>query len=381
MAVSWYFDRPTNIESPNLTPPITFPTCPLSLAPDVIATPRAYFWSTPIILLLTAFMLVWEAPGIYRDIQISQNPLTLDSGAVQNGRCTTRKAIFTDCEARLVYRYNGHDYDTNVEVMFVDFHVGDYETGLVISADHPELATISLGLDKLWNRIITLTVLTVLLGGLVVGMIFLTLRIWRVKSQLRHPAVLLPVPVEITAFDRKRGVLSITYDDKIASDKTGRSSYTRMKNGEEPLIIGSANGKSVGLAVRHGKTALPVLLDNLLQRVLLTDEERTTALAPFANSSDNSQPPLLVEAPKKTISIWKRLQVFFGVLLLIIVGLFGFWLWYVTTSETQFQSPGMDINNLMPAPLNKWGCDQLKKRFGQDRAPFGCVAADYTSWR
>jgi hypothetical protein len=326
-------------------------------------------------------MLVWEAPGIYRDIQISQNPLTLDSGAVQNGRCTTRKAIFTDCEARLVYRYNGHDYDTNVEVMFVDFHVGDYETGLVISADHPELATISLGLDKLWNRFITLTVLTVLLGGLVVGMIFLTLRIWRVKSQLRHPAVLLPVPVEITAFDRKRGVLSITYDDKIASDKTGRSSYTRMKNGEEPLIIGSANGKSVGLAVRHGKTALPVLLDNRLQRVLLTDEERTTALAPFAHSSYNGQPPLLVEAPKKTMSIWKRLQVFFGVLLLIIVGLFGFWLWYVTTSETQFQSPGMDINNLMPAPLNRWGCDQLKKRFGQDRAPFGCVAADYTSWR
>jgi hypothetical protein len=109
------------------------------------------------------------------------------------------KAIFTDCEARLVYSYNGHDYDTEVEVMFVDFQTGDCETGLVISADHPELATISLGMDKLWNRVITLTVLPVLLGGLGVGMIFLTLRIWRVKSQLRQPAILMPVHVEITA--------------------------------------------------------------------------------------------------------------------------------------------------------------------------------------
>ena len=71
---------------------------------------------------------------------------------------------------------NGKNYDTEVEVMFVDFHMGDYETGLVISADHPELATMSLGLDKLWNRIMTLSILTVLLGGMGVGMIFLTLR-------------------------------------------------------------------------------------------------------------------------------------------------------------------------------------------------------------
>nr|OAP92373.1 hypothetical protein A4U53_03730 [Rhizobium leguminosarum] len=67
-----------------------------------------------------------------RDFQISQNPLTLENGDVQNGRCTTRRAVFTDCEARLVYSYGGRDYDTEVEVMFVDFHTGDYETGLVI---------------------------------------------------------------------------------------------------------------------------------------------------------------------------------------------------------------------------------------------------------
>ncbi|MBY4590185.1 MULTISPECIES: hypothetical protein [Rhizobium] len=361
---------------------LVLPSRPLSLARNVISTPNAYFWSTPIILALAVFLFVSEAPGVIRDFQISQNPLVLENGDVQNGKCTTRKAVFTDCEAHLVYSYGGRNYDTEVEVMFVDFHTGDYETDLVISVDHPELATMSLGLDMLWNRIITLTLFVVLLGGMSLGMIFLGIRIWRVKGQLRRPARLIPVPVEISAFDRKRGVLSITYNDKIAADKTGRSAYTRMKSGQEPLIVGEANGKAIGMAVRHGNTALPVLLDNRLQRVELTDAERAAALAPLGHQQDGDQAaPVLIEEPKKTVSILRRLQLFFGTLLLIVVGVVGFWLWYVTSSPTQFQSPGMDINNLMPAPLNEWGCEQLKKRFGQDRAPFGCTAADYTSWK
>jgi hypothetical protein len=363
-------------------PSLVLPNRQLSLAPNVISTPRAYFWTTPFILAIVVFLCIWEAPGVIRDFQISQNPLLLENGDVRNGHCTTRRAVFTNCEARLVYTYKGQNYDTTVEVMFIDFHTGDYETGLVISADHPELATMSLGLDMLWNRIVTLTVFVALLGGMSLAMLFFTLRIWRVNRQLSYPARLLPVPVEITAFDRRRGVLSITYNDKIASDKTGRSAYTRMKDGQEPMIVGEANGKALGLAVRHDDTALPVLLDNNLQRIQLSEDERTAALAPFAYHYDGDQDvPLLVEEPKKTDSIWKQLRIFFGMLLLIIVGVFGFWLWYVTSSSTQFQSPGMDINNLMPAPLNKWGCDQLKKRFGQDRAPFGCVADDYTSWK
>ncbi|MGV1873009.1 hypothetical protein [Agrobacterium rosae] len=363
-----------------MTPTLHLPNRPFSLAANVVSIPRAYFWSPPIILALAAFLLFWEGPGVYRDFLISQNPVVVEDGDIQDGQCTTRKAILTDCKARLVYNVNGQSYDTKVEVMFVDFHVGDYETALVISADHPELATISLGLDKLWNRIITLALFTVALGGMGIAMIFFTLRILRVKSQLRRPALLKPIPVEITAFDRKKNTLSVTYNDKVATDKTGRSAYTHMTQGAEPLIVGEANGKLLGLAVRHGNTALPMLLDDRLQRVALTDNERTAALVPFANHIGIDQAPV-IGAPKKTMSAWKGLQIFVGTSLLLIVGIFGFWLWYVTTSPTQFQSPGMDINNMMPAPLNRWGCDQLKTRFGQDRAPYGCTAGDYMSWK
>jgi hypothetical protein len=77
----------------------------------------------------------------------------------------------------------------------------------------------------------------------------------------------------------------------------------------------------------------------------------------------------------------QRLGLFLVLLLLIAGGFFGYWLWYVTSAPSQYNSPGMDINNMMPEALNRWGCDQLKERFGDGRAPFGCVASDYQSWK
>lgn len=353
------------------------------LARGVISTPRASYFSMPILIALTVFMLVWETPGILRDWKINQNPVVLDDGTISDGKCTTRKGFFTTCSAHLHYAYKGQTYDKDAEVMFVDLHAGDYETNLVISGDEPELATLSLGIEKLWNRIITLAAFVALLGGACVAMIFLILRVWRVRGQLRHPAELIPVPVEVTAFDRRGKRLSVTYADKIAGRKTGRSTYTQFEPGQEPLVIGETGDKAVALAVWHGKTALPILLDQRLERIDLSEQERVAALAPLIAelTAAGSHMPGLVPQRKKGLSLKKRLAMAFLVVLLIIGGFFGYWLWYVTSASSQFNSPGMDFNNMMPASLNRWGCDQLKKRFGDQHAPFGCTASDYTSWK
>ena len=164
----------------------------LMLARGVLSTPKASYFSLPILLALTAFMAAYEAPGILRDWTINQNPVTLDSGDIRNGKCSTRKGFFTTCEAHLNYAYNGQTYDKDVAIMFVEVHAGDYDTNLVISGDHPEMATLSLGLEKLWNRIITLTVFAALLGGACIAMIVKILRIWRASGQLLTDARLVP---------------------------------------------------------------------------------------------------------------------------------------------------------------------------------------------
>ncbi|MBM7047253.1 MULTISPECIES: hypothetical protein [Rhizobium] len=361
-------------------PTIQLPQRALTLSQNVISMPKASYFSLPIVIALTVFLVISEAPGILRDWTINQNPVTLDSGDIRDGKCSTRKGFFTNCSAHLNYTYNGQSYDKDVEIMFVDIHAGDYDTNLVISGDHPDLATLSLGIDKLWNRIITLAVFVALLGGASIAVIFQILRVWRVRGRLRQPAQLVPVPVEITAFDRRRKRLTVTYADKIAGKKTGRAAHTRFEPGQEPLLVGENGGKAVALAVWHGNTSLPVLLDAQLERIEMTAEERARVLAPLT-AELGGRPLELVVRGKKGPSIMTRLARFFLVILLIIGGIFGYWLWYVTSAGSQFTSPAMDLNNMMPTALNRWGCDQLKKRFGDQRAPFGCTASDYTSWK
>ncbi|TXH81934.1 MAG: hypothetical protein E6Q77_07205 [Rhizobium sp.] len=361
-------------------PTIQLPQRALTLARNVITMPKVIYFSLPVLIALTAFMAVSETPGILRDWTINQSPTQVDSGNISDGKCSTRKGFFTNCSAHLTYTYKGQSYDKDVEIMFVDIHAGDYDTDIVISGDHPELATLSLGLDMLWNRIITLAVFVALLGGACIVMIFQILRVWNVCGQLHRPALLEPVPVEITAFQRRGKRLTVTYADKVAGKQTGRAAHTRFEPGQEPLIVGEKAGKSVALAVWHGNTSLPVLLDNRLERIELTAEERANALAPLA-AAFGGRPPELVAQGKKGPSIKARLARVLLIILLFIAGIFGYWLWYVTSAGSQFTSPGMDLNNMMPAPINRWGCDQLKKRFGDQRAPFGCTASDYTSWK
>lgn len=362
-------------------PTIKLPARPIAIKGGVISIPFAYYFSTPVLLAIAIFMVMTEGPGILRDYTISQNPFVID-GTI-GGNCTTRKAVFTTCEVDLSYEHDGQRYEKEVEVMFVDFHTGDYETGLVISADHPELATISLGLDMLWNRIITLAAFTLLLGGGGIAMIFLALRILRVRGQLRHPAPLTVIPVEITGMDKKRGRLSVTYADRLSERKTKRVAFTRFESGEEPIIVGDAGSNAVALAVWHGTTALPVLLDDRLERIDMTAQERAEALAPLhaAATSTDHQSAIALAPAKKGMSLARRLGLFLLLIILIVGGIFGYWLWYVTSAPSQYNSPGMDINDMMPEALNRWGCSQLQSRFGDGPAPFGCTAADYQSWK
>ena len=183
-------------------PDIKLPPRPLKLKRGVLSVPFAYYFSPVILLALAVFMLVAEGPGIIRDYKISQNPVEIADGDL-NGSCKTRKAVFTTCNAKLAYDYEGKHYKSDVEVMFIDMHSGDYEAGLVISGSDPQLATISLGLDMLWNRIITLVILSVLLGIGGVALLLALVRYFRAKSKLDEAQPLILLPVALTSVTKK----------------------------------------------------------------------------------------------------------------------------------------------------------------------------------
>lgn len=59
------------------------------------------------------------------------------------------------------------------------------------------------------------------------------------------------------------------------------------------------------------------------------------------------------------------------------------WYKYVTNTDSPYDEIGIDLNNMMPGPINKWGCDRLRKTFGNVLPPYGCQApeGDGRQWR
>jgi hypothetical protein len=56
---------------------------------------------------------------------------------------------------------------------------------------------------------------------------------------------------------------------------------------------------------------------------------------------------------------------------ILLVG--GKWYTYVAHADTPFDPFGSSINAMMPGPINKIGCDMLKRRFGNiPIPPKGC---------
>jgi hypothetical protein len=51
----------------------------------------------------------------------------------------------------------------------------------------------------------------------------------------------------------------------------------------------------------------------------------------------------------------------------------GKWYDYVAHADSPFDDLGSSINSIMPGPINRLGCDMLKKRFGDiPIPPRGC---------
>ena len=328
------------------------------------------------ILAITIFLAVWQVPGIQRDWQISQNPVVLHDGNVRNGECNWRKGL-TTCSADLSYSYKGQSYDVPVELAFLDIHTGDYSVDIVISATRPELATITLGLEKLWNRIIVLAVLVGILMAVAFAALIRHARASRQDRLLLRPGKLDVVPVRIVHSETAGRRLNLKYAYQTAAGKT-RQASTTFARGTAPLGVVDHAGQTLGIAVMHERSSVPVLLDTALRRLDLSEEERKAAIDSLGSDTRQAERATKARAPR---SVLKPILAGIAVLLLIFVGVMGYWLWYVTSGSTAFDPIGMEVNAMLPGAMNEWGCDRLEERFGDENAPYGCTASDYVSWK
>ena len=258
-------------------PPMLLPDRPLKLSRK--ARP-GYFSVIAMALFLIALgglLMFWQLPGLQHDWKISRNPVIVVDGDIQDASCRTRKAIFTDCEAQLSYAVDGQSYESDVELMFVDFHARDHVVDLVPSGEEPSLATMSIGIDKLWNRVGLLAFLFLCtLGG---GLVLLRQGAWNMRAtvQMAGSGRMTVVPVTIAGVTSSGSRTNVIIRDPAAARLKAKHVSSFGRN-EEPLILPDGQG----LVIRLEGTRVPILPDRGLQRMDLTDDERATALASIA---------------------------------------------------------------------------------------------------
>ena len=255
----------------------SFPNRPLKLHRTGIWPGVLSYLGGLLLLAVAAFIGITEVPGIIRDIQISRDPVIADSGEVTDGECSTRNAFFVDCSAEVAYDVKGKRNQTHVEMMFIDFHDGDYSADVVYSRSSPRLATLSLGLDMLWNRIIFAVVLLALVS---VGGIALLAKGWssdRARWLARRAAVRVPVTVQLTSISKHLGAKQVGFTLQQPGKKRAVAHASRFRNTETPFMLDQTSNAALALVPEGG--GVPVLLDDGLERVDLTASERMTLLA------------------------------------------------------------------------------------------------------
>lgn len=361
---------------------LPLPNRSLAVSQRPFSMPAAFAFTVIILSALAIGIVWWQGPGLWRDWQINQDPLTLEDWGLRDGECNSRRGL-TDCEADITYSFEGQTYEKHISLAFLDFSSDDYMVDVVISRDDPELATLSLGLDMLWNRLAVFAVFLLLFAGGAIATVVTALKTTGANRAAATPGRLTLVPVDIAEIKTATGGSIVTYVDHLKG-RSKRTTRTHFAKGQEPLTGVDETGKPVGVAVKLDHVAIPVLLDRNLARVEMTDLERQAALAAFDAEQEQRGARLAANPPPKKsrgVNVMRGLLAGAGVLVLAVVAFFGFWLYYVTRAPDAFDAIGIEINNIMPEPLNTWGCEQLYARFGDGNAPYGCTADDYVSWK
>lgn len=98
---------------------------------------------------------IYTAPVVISDWQVHATAKAAPEARVSEGKCTA-KIVIHICDATLTLRTPKATVTRRVNYVFTGFHVGDYRVGVMADPARPDFVTTDLGLDRLWNRTITL---------------------------------------------------------------------------------------------------------------------------------------------------------------------------------------------------------------------------------
>ncbi|PZQ57509.1 MAG: hypothetical protein DI555_00840 [Novosphingobium pentaromativorans] len=221
-------------------------------------------------------VVVW--PGLYADYRIKQAPVEVPEASLVSAECKTKK-MSVNCEAGIAYPRDGETKIRTVDFSFFGLDKGDYETTVVAERGNPDNITLSLAIDKFWNRFIGSLAIVVLLGWVSILMGRRFIHLSATLKAFREPAVLQPVWARITMRSKKLGGNRIVYFP-VTGLRKGMGITTIFKKSETPWMhYDPVQDETFVLAAAHPRARLPIMLDENFDRLVLSDEETHAAKA------------------------------------------------------------------------------------------------------
>ncbi|CAO4195171.1 hypothetical protein [Methylorubrum extorquens] len=144
----------------------------------------ATFWVLFGVVALAALLgacALYTAPALVSDWQVRAAAEPVAEARISDGKCSSKIAIHI-CDLTLSLRQPTGIVTRRVNYVFAGLHVGDFGAGPMADPARPDLITTDLGLDRLWNRTITLAVIMAALAAAVVGALLSLVRNRRAAS-------------------------------------------------------------------------------------------------------------------------------------------------------------------------------------------------------
>ncbi len=216
---------------------------------------------------MVVFLLAWVAPVIVTDWQVRDTAVRVRGASVSDGECSSKMFIQT-CDVTLSVPASA--IERRVHYVFGSWELGDFTVAVVADPAHPEWLTTDLGLDRFWDRIVTLLagcafgVAVTCIGSVSMIRAYRKLLAWR-------KAELVPVPLQMTRMQRVRNGVIWT-----VQAENGRTAAWTVPGRAKPFVLGS-DGRVLGVATRGGAAIMP--LDAELKWLDLSRGERAAAMA------------------------------------------------------------------------------------------------------
>jgi hypothetical protein len=204
-------------------------------------------------------------------------------------QCTGIERVIRWCTAEIGHRVGLEWRRTEATYLFFDYNKS-YVVGVVRAAGDPSKVTTAMGIEYYWSRVIMLLVLA---GGLFAGAIgsvggIANARRQRAQVAAARRLAVRPVIVEVRGVTdikpqpqrksrRQKAIKALAarvwyYTLPGATDD--KPSSTVLPANNQPLFLSRAQGRTYALGAINKVMRAPVLLDQRLERLDLTDAER-----------------------------------------------------------------------------------------------------------